>query len=137
MANIANTDWSWAALLADLDNDGWKDLTVTNGFRRDSRNADIRKKIKAEFDEKGADYTEEKPVNSIKIPSGLYFSMINDDSDEEDGVLSSYVVQEINDGKVEVSAVDPIASMQAIQNADLEDIANQVQIKLKKVIDSL
>lgn len=47
------------------------------------------------------------------------------------------IVQEIEDGKVEVSAVDPLASMQAIQNSDLRDIANQVQAKLKKVIDNL
>ncbi len=47
------------------------------------------------------------------------------------------IVQETEDGKVEVSAVDPIASMQAIQNAELEDIANQAQAKLKKVIDKL
>ncbi|MBW2609668.1 MAG: DUF302 domain-containing protein [Deltaproteobacteria bacterium] len=47
------------------------------------------------------------------------------------------VVQETEDGEVEVSAVDPLASMQAIQNAELRDIANQVQAKLKKVIDSL
>jgi len=34
-AGIHATDWSWAGLLADLDNDGWKDLVVTNGiFRR-------------------------------------------------------------------------------------------------------
>ena len=47
------------------------------------------------------------------------------------------IVQETEDGKVEVSAVDPVASMQAIQNTELRDIANQVQAKLKKVIDSL
>ncbi len=47
------------------------------------------------------------------------------------------VVQEIEGGKVEVSAVDPIASMQAIHNPELGDIANQVQAKLKKVISSL
>ena len=47
------------------------------------------------------------------------------------------IVQETEDGKVEVSAVDPLASMQAIQNTKLRDIANQVQAKLKKVIDNL
>ncbi len=35
LANIHKTDWSWSALLADYDNDGWRDLFVTNGFRRD------------------------------------------------------------------------------------------------------
>jgi len=47
------------------------------------------------------------------------------------------IVQEIDDGKIEVAAIDPIASMQAIKNPDLYDIADQVQKKLKKVIDSL
>lgn len=47
------------------------------------------------------------------------------------------VVQEILDGKIEIVAVDPIASMQAIENPKLRDIAEQVQVKLKKVIDNL
>lgn len=35
LANVATTDWSWSSLLADFDNDGWKDLFITNGiFRR-------------------------------------------------------------------------------------------------------
>jgi hypothetical protein len=40
LAGISNTDWSWSALLADLDNDGWKDLHITNGYRRDVSNLD-------------------------------------------------------------------------------------------------
>lgn len=47
------------------------------------------------------------------------------------------IVQEIAEGKIEVAAIDPIASMQAVQNPDLREIADQVQKKLKKVIDSL
>ncbi len=47
------------------------------------------------------------------------------------------IVQEHEDGRVEVAAVDPIASMQAIDNADLVDIAIQVRGKLRQVIDSL
>ncbi len=47
------------------------------------------------------------------------------------------IVQEAADNRIEVAAVDPIASMQAIKNPDLRDIADQVQKKLKKVIDSL
>lgn len=47
------------------------------------------------------------------------------------------IVQEIADGEIEVAAIDPIASMQAINNPELEGIANQIQEKLKKVINSL
>ena len=47
------------------------------------------------------------------------------------------IVREIKDGQVEVAAVDPIASMQSIQNPSLGEIAQEVQGKLKKVIGSL
>lgn len=47
------------------------------------------------------------------------------------------IVQEHDDGKVEVSAVDPIASMQAIENKELGEVAQNVQSMLKKVIDRL
>ena len=43
LAGISNTDWSWAPLFADYDNDGWKDLFVTNGFMRDFTNMDVLK----------------------------------------------------------------------------------------------
>jgi hypothetical protein len=41
LAGVSNTDWSWAALMADYDNDGWKDLFVTNGYYRDYTNLDF------------------------------------------------------------------------------------------------
>jgi uncharacterized protein (DUF302 family) len=47
------------------------------------------------------------------------------------------IVQEIEPGKVEVSAIDPIASMQAIENPKLGDVAAQVQALLKKVVERL
>lgn len=47
------------------------------------------------------------------------------------------IVQEHAEGKVEVAAVDPIASMMAIENPKLRDVAEQVRMKLKKVIDNL
>jgi uncharacterized protein (DUF302 family) len=47
------------------------------------------------------------------------------------------IVQEIGDGEIEVSAVDPVASMIAIENPTLGAVANAVQAKLRKVIESL
>ena len=47
------------------------------------------------------------------------------------------IVQELADGKVEVAAVDPMASMMAIQNEALGGIASEVQSMLKNVIEGL
>jgi len=53
LAGISNTDWSWAALLADYDNDGWKDLYVTNGYFRDYTNLDFIKYMEDFVQQKG------------------------------------------------------------------------------------
>ena len=47
------------------------------------------------------------------------------------------IVQETADGTVEVAAIDPVASMQAIRNDSLGEVATQVRDKLRKVIESL
>ena len=47
------------------------------------------------------------------------------------------IVQQRDDGSVEVSAVDPIASMQAIENPSLGTIAGEVRQKLQAVITGL
>jgi hypothetical protein len=41
LAGVGSTDWSWAALLADYDNDGLKDLFVTNGYTRNYLDMDF------------------------------------------------------------------------------------------------
>lgn len=47
------------------------------------------------------------------------------------------IVQATGDGRTEVAAVDPIASMQAVPNGDLEAIAGEVRSSLQRVIDGL
>lgn len=46
------------------------------------------------------------------------------------------IVEEEQDGTVEVSAVDPIASMQSVENDDLRSIAEDVRNRLRKVIEN-
>ena len=41
LAGIHSTDWSWSPLVADFDNDGFKDIFITNGYRRDITNLDF------------------------------------------------------------------------------------------------
>ncbi len=40
-AGVAATDWSWGALMMDMDNDGWNDILVCNGVNRDVTNLDF------------------------------------------------------------------------------------------------
>ena len=47
------------------------------------------------------------------------------------------VVQEVENGKTLVSAVDPVASMQAVENNSLGQVAEQVKTKLQKVVASI
>jgi uncharacterized protein (DUF302 family) len=47
------------------------------------------------------------------------------------------VVQDVGEGKIEVAAIDPVASMQAIDSPSLKAAASEVQAKLRKVIQSL
>jgi len=41
MSGIYATDWSWSALMADFDNDGWKDVLITNGYVKDITDLDF------------------------------------------------------------------------------------------------
>ena len=49
----------------------------------------------------------------------------------------NFIVQEIEGGRVEVAAIDPIVSMQAVANPALKDVAEEVRAKLKKVIENI
>ncbi len=46
LAGIAKTDWSWAPLIADFDNDGWKDIFITNGIHHDLSSQDFRDQMR-------------------------------------------------------------------------------------------
>jgi uncharacterized protein (DUF302 family) len=47
------------------------------------------------------------------------------------------IVQEIEAGVIEVAAVNPMASMQVVENEELEQIANEIKTKLEKVIENI
>ena len=52
-------------------------------------------------------------------------------------LLCNGIVQDNEDGTIEVSAVDPVASMTAIDNPELADIAGEVRGMLKGIIEAL
>lgn len=47
------------------------------------------------------------------------------------------IIQDLGDGRIEVAAVDPAASMQAVGNDALDDVAQNVRGKLKAIVDAL
>jgi hypothetical protein len=66
-AGLSATDWSWASLFADFDNDGLKDVYVTNGVRRDINNSDYFRsdEVKNFEDENTLELTLEIPSEKI------------------------------------------------------------------------
>jgi uncharacterized protein (DUF302 family) len=60
-------------------------------------------------------------------------------AEEKIGLLlpCNVIVQEISGEKTEVAAIDPVASMQAVGNPRVREVAEQVREKLKTVIDNL
>ena len=72
-AGISKTDWSWSCLLADLDNDGLKDLHIANGYRREITNRDYQEFMMPEID-KGMAQNKKKTLDNMmdyldRIPS--------------------------------------------------------------------
>ncbi|NND05019.1 MAG: VCBS repeat-containing protein [Saprospiraceae bacterium] len=69
MTGMATTDWSWSPLLADFDNDGWKDVFITNGLMRDIRNNDASKTFPKYLEKQLFSYLQKNPnpVGEVSI----------------------------------------------------------------------
>ncbi|MFS4466733.1 VCBS repeat-containing protein [Maribacter sp. 2210JD10-5] len=61
LTGMAATDWSWANLIADFDNDGLKDVYITNGLLYDIRNTDADKKVGEFVQETAKNWIQENP----------------------------------------------------------------------------
>ena len=78
LAGISKTDWSWTPIFADFDNDGYKDLFITNGYLRDYTNKDFLKywgdyKVKKAIDREPVQLMELiKAMPSTKIPNYIF-----------------------------------------------------------------
>ncbi|MBI1770017.1 MAG: VCBS repeat-containing protein [Bacteroidetes bacterium] len=64
LSGISNTDWSWAALFADFDLDGWKDLYVSNGYETDYTNMQFLK------------FTADEQLKAQRLGTGIDLNMI-------------------------------------------------------------
>ena len=128
MSGIDKTDWSWACLFADYNNDGLNDLYVTNGTRRDINNKDFFKwmdrldiKMKIKYDELTfTDLTEKLPFKKIdnyafENLDGKLFRRSNKDwGIEFEGFSNGAAYADLdNDGDIEliINNIDSVASI--------------------------
>lgn len=65
ITGLSNTDWSWAPLMADFDNDGLKDVFITNGIKRDFRNKDYHKYVQSFMKSNPDALSNPKKVNGL------------------------------------------------------------------------
>ncbi len=80
LAGVAETDWSWSVLLADFDNDGWKDIHITNGMGKDLTNADfVQYRTDANMEDNNAEGTTRKTLmdklsafGPVRLPNYFY-----------------------------------------------------------------
>ncbi|WP_422858524.1 FG-GAP-like repeat-containing protein [Flagellimonas sp. S174] len=132
LAGISSTDWSWAPLLADFDNDGLKDLFVSNGTRREINNKDYFESLKGE-----KKHEDSLLVKSLRIPSepidnfifknngDLTFSKNNKAWGIEDkGFSNGAVYADLdNDGDLELMTnnIDKVVSIFENHSSDLNN----------------
>ncbi|MGK2863253.1 MAG: VCBS repeat-containing protein [Chitinophagaceae bacterium] len=57
MAGISKTEWSWSTLASDFDNDGYRDIFVANGYRRDVFDGDIDQKLRQHMQASATKYS--------------------------------------------------------------------------------
>lgn len=76
LAGIATTDWSWSVLMADFNNDGLKDIHITNGIGRDFINADFIEFSSTVFANKRTPQEQRQLINS-KLSSLKHISLSN------------------------------------------------------------
>ncbi|MBS9461058.1 VCBS repeat-containing protein [Flagellimonas sp. 389] len=139
LAGVSSTDWSWAPLLADFDNDGFKDLFVSNGTRREINNKDYFESLKGEKKHKDS-----LLVKSLRIPSepidnyifknngDLTFSRSNKTWGIEDkGFSNGAVYVDLdNDGDLELVTNNIDKAVSVFENHS-SDINNHITLAFK------
>lgn len=93
---------------------------------------DVKETLKKKLD---VDFRKYKILGACNPP--LAYRALS--KEENIGVLlpCNIIVQEKENGEVQVSAVNPMESMQAVGNKELEEVANEVSAKLKRVLENI
>jgi enediyne biosynthesis protein E4 len=122
LAGISNTDWSWSALFADFDNDGNKDLFITNGYMRDYTNKDF---LKYWGDYLVKQVVNRDSINYLEIVQMMPSTMISNYIFRNDGDL--HFSNTTKDWGVEQSSLSNGAAYADLDNdGDLDIVVNNI-----------
>lgn len=149
LAGVSNTDWSWTPLFADIDNDGWKDIFITNGILKDMTNLDFVKYTSGysenyvkETGHKGDMWQLVKDMPSTKLNNylfknnhGLGFSNVTEDWGLTKAAISNGAVYADlnNDGNLDliINNLNSEATIYRNNAGTLNKAAHYLQVKLK------
>ena len=141
MAGVSKTDWSWAPLVADFDNDGLKDIIITNGFRRELRDNDYLKEHNAKV-EKGIEFDPLEELALVATTKIENYAYKNKGDLTFDKVTANWGLNKPinsngaayadldNDGDLDV-VLNNMEEVSAILENKLEGKNNYIQIKLE------
>jgi hypothetical protein len=144
-AGISATDWSWSPLIADFNNDGWKDIFVTSGINRDISNLDAIKmiddtmktmsKIGADFKSLLSLYPKSTSDSKIFVNNkNLTFTDVSFDWNVELGKISTGAAYGDlnNDGYIDIVTNNINDQASILMNTGGRDFSNNfIKIKLK------
>lgn len=140
-SGVAHTDWSWAPLLVDADNDGWRDLLVSNGLPRDMSDLDFMAYRKDALQKVPlAEVLEKLPV--VKIPNyafrnngDLTFSDVSRDWGWESPTFSAGMatgdLDRDGDLDVVINNTNMPATVMENRTAQMDQPGHHLRIRLK------
>ena len=121
-SGVAETDWSWSVLTADFDNDGYKDLHITNGMGRDMINSDFvkfRSSTVSQFDRTNLLQERLKSLGPVLLPNYFYRNNHN----------YSFSNESVSSGINELSISNGAAYADLDNDGDLDLVVNNINSK--------
>lgn len=139
LAGMATTDWSWGIQFMDLDNDGWKDVYISNGMKRDVNNNDVLNQSDPNsfFGGLELNYKDlpSEPVDNyaFKNKGGILFSKItNEWGLSNKGFTNGFAHADLdNDGDLDLVMTNLDDQMSLYQNHTSASNKNHLQIHFK------